>query len=112
MRIAAADTAALMMLGLRTDPGPGWWRIGSTTPSRTAPRCTRPPAWFSVQLDVTAAEALARMRAHAFVHDRLLIDVARDVVTRQLMFTEDWSSDGVARGGTCDGPVTEASGRS
>jgi hypothetical protein len=43
----------------------------------------------SVQLDVTAAEALARMRAHAFLHDRLLIDVARDVVTRQLMFTED-----------------------
>jgi len=43
----------------------------------------------SVQLDVTVAEALARMRAHAFVHDRLLIDVACDVVARRLMFTED-----------------------
>ena len=43
----------------------------------------------SVQLDISAAEALARMRAHAFVHDRLLIDVARDVVARRLVFTED-----------------------
>ena len=29
------------------------------------------------------------MRAHAFVHDRLLIDVARDVVNRLLAFTEN-----------------------
>jgi hypothetical protein len=43
----------------------------------------------SVQLDVTAAEALARMRAHAFVHDRLLIEVARDVVARRLVFSEN-----------------------
>ena len=43
----------------------------------------------SVQLDITAAEALARIRAHAFLHDRLLIDVARDVVGRRLTFTED-----------------------
>ena len=43
----------------------------------------------SVQLDISAPEALARMRAHAFVHDRLLIDVARDVVARRLAFTEN-----------------------
>ena len=43
----------------------------------------------SVQLGISAAEALARMRAHAFVHHRLLIDVARDVVARRLVFTED-----------------------
>jgi len=43
----------------------------------------------SVQLDVPAAEALARLRAHAFLHDQLLIDVAHDVVSRRLTFTED-----------------------
>ena len=42
----------------------------------------------SVQLDVSTPEALARMRAHAYAHNRLLIDVARDVVGRRLVFTE------------------------
>jgi len=41
------------------------------------------------QLGVSAAEALARLRAYAFVEQRLLIDVARDVVARALVFTED-----------------------
>ena len=43
----------------------------------------------SVQLDVSASQALARMRAHPIVHNRLLTDVARDVVARRLVFTED-----------------------
>ena len=42
-----------------------------------------------VQLGVSAEEALARLRARAFVEQRLLMDVARDVVARRLVFTED-----------------------
>ena len=42
-----------------------------------------------VQLGISATDALARLRAHAFVHQRLLIDVARDVVARRLVFTPD-----------------------
>ena len=42
-----------------------------------------------VQLGVSATDALARLRAYAFVEQRLLIDVARDVVARQLRFTPD-----------------------
>ena len=42
-----------------------------------------------VQLGVSATDALAFLRAHAFVHQRLLIDVARDVVARRLVFTPD-----------------------
>jgi AmiR/NasT family two-component response regulator len=41
------------------------------------------------QLDISADAALARLRAHAFVEQRLLIDVARDVVGRRLRFTEE-----------------------
>ena len=41
------------------------------------------------QLGVSATEALARMRGYAFVEQRLLIDVARDVVSRRLRFTEE-----------------------
>ena len=39
------------------------------------------------QLNIGADAALARMRAHAFVRGRLLIDVAHDVITRRLTFT-------------------------
>ena len=40
----------------------------------------------SVQLGVDVTEALVRLRAYAFVNDRLLRDVAQDVVTRRLRF--------------------------
>lgn len=42
-----------------------------------------------IQLEVSLAEALSRLRAHAFVHNRKLGDVARDVVARRLAFTPD-----------------------
>ncbi len=41
---------------------------------------------ISVQLGVGLQEALVRLRAHAFRHDRPLHDVARDVVARRLRF--------------------------
>ena len=40
----------------------------------------------SVQLGVSIAEALIRLRAYAFSHDRLVRDVAEDIVTRRLRF--------------------------
>ena len=40
----------------------------------------------SAQLDVSVAEALIRLRAHAFANDRPLTDVAQDVVARRLRF--------------------------
>jgi len=86
--IAAADAAALMMLGLRTDPDRGGVDWLDDAVAHRA-EIHQAAGMVSVQLDVTVAEALARMRAHAFVHDRLLIDVACDVVARRLMFTED-----------------------
>jgi hypothetical protein len=42
----------------------------------------------SIQLDVSVGEALIRLRAHAFRTDRLIADVARDVVSRRLRFDE------------------------
>jgi GAF domain len=38
----------------------------------------------SVQEDISVTEALIWLRAHAFSHDRLLADVARDVIARRL----------------------------
>ena len=51
----------------------------------------------TVQLGVTAAVALIRLRAFAYSHDRRLRDVARDVVARRLRFD---STDDTPVGGT------------
>src|SRR4051794_20331794 len=86
--LSAADTAALMLLGQRTDPGDG---AGGWLDHAMAHRAEGHQATRMVlgQLAISPADALARMRAYAFVHQRLLIDIARDVVGRRLVFTED-----------------------
>ncbi len=43
----------------------------------------------SVQLDVSVTQALVRLRSHAFSHQRVLADVAADVVVRTLRFSEE-----------------------
>jgi hypothetical protein len=86
--LSAADTAALMILGLRTDPGDaaGGWLDHCLGSNRA--EIHQATGMVLVQLGVSAEEALARLRAHAFGEQRLLIDVARDVVARRLVFTE------------------------
>lgn len=42
-----------------------------------------------VQLGISIGEAMARMRAYAYAHDRRLSEVARDVVARRLRFDPD-----------------------
>ena len=46
-----------------------------------------------VQLGVPLAEAMMRLRAHAYVADRPLADVARDVISRHVVL------DGQLNGG-------------
>ncbi|HLU58117.1 MAG TPA: GAF and ANTAR domain-containing protein [Pseudonocardia sp.] len=84
---SAADVAALLLLGQRTDPGgdEGW--LESATASRA--EVHQATGMVLVQLGVSAPEALARLRAYAFSHGRLLIDIARDVVARRISFVED-----------------------
>lgn len=88
--LAAADAAALMMLGQRTDPGgdagDGGWLDHALGHRAEIHQAT---GMVLAQLDVSATDALARLRGHAFVQQRLLIDVARDVVGRRLSFNQD-----------------------
>ena len=84
--LGAADIAALMLLGQRTNPGEDrlWERSwGGRMEIHQA------TGMVLAQLDVTATDAFARLRAYAFLEHRLLGDVARDVVARRLRFTED-----------------------
>ena len=84
--VSAADTAALMMLGLRTDPGGVDWLDPALGGRAEIHQAT---GMVLVQLGINATDALARMRAYAFTEQRLLVDVARDVVGRRLSFTEE-----------------------
>jgi len=94
--LAAADTAALMLLGQRTDPhgdgAPGGDRVaGGWLEHAFGHRAEihQATGMVLVQLGISATDALARLRGYAFVHHRLLLDVARDVVERRLVFTEE-----------------------
>ncbi|WP_037077123.1 GAF and ANTAR domain-containing protein [Pseudonocardia spinosispora] len=89
--LAAAEAATLMMLTLRTDSGELVDARGSWLDPMVAGRAEIHQATGMVlaQLGVPADHALARMRAHAFAEQRLLIDVARDVVARRLSFTDE-----------------------
>jgi GAF domain-containing protein/ANTAR domain-containing protein len=84
--ISAADMAALMFLGVRTDSGDGEWLDHSMYGRAEIHQAT---GMVLAQLGVSATDALARMRAYAFVEQRLLSDVAHDVVSRRLRFTQD-----------------------
>lgn len=94
--LAATEAATLMMLTLRTDSGglvdsDGAWLDPTVAGTAEIHQAT---GMVLMQLDVSAADALASMRARAFAEQRLLIDVARDVVARRLSFTDEDSSDG------------------
>jgi hypothetical protein len=51
-----------------------------------------------VQLGVSLAEALARMRAHAYAQNRQLGEVAADIVARRLRFDPDQRHPHTGRG--------------
>jgi hypothetical protein len=86
--IRAGDPAPRPAGAGRTDNGadPHGWLAGSPLDHTSVYQAT---GMIMVQLDVPAETALSRLRAHAFVHDRSIDDIARDVVARRLRFTAE-----------------------
>ena len=64
-------------------PQPGW-----AQPATHRAEVHQATGMISVQLDVTLAEALVRLRALAFSQDRAVAEVAADVVARRLRFQD------------------------
>jgi len=88
--LALADAVTLALLDRQwptseaeDQPGPGW-----AQPATYRAEVHQATGMVSVQLGVGLAEALVRLRAHAWAADRLLADVAADVVARRLRFDE------------------------
>jgi len=87
--LVLADTACSLLLdAARSGPQ----HVNGHQPELAAahhPEIHQATGMITVQLGVTAAVALARLRAFAFAHDRRLRDVALDVVARRLRFHPD-----------------------
>jgi hypothetical protein len=104
--VAAADAATLMLLAAPSHSGEahadghpitdgvgtgaphsnGLWWDGLWDDRAEVHQAT---GMVLAQLGVSAQDAFVRLRAHAFATRRQLADVARDVVARRLMFTDD-----------------------
>jgi hypothetical protein len=97
--LRAADAVLWALLGIRADDptqppapprhngaDPHGWLTGSPLDHIEVYQAT---GMIMVQLGVAAETALSRLRANAFVHDRSIDDIARDVVARRLRFTAE-----------------------
>jgi hypothetical protein len=85
-----ADTACALLLDAvpqREWRGPG--AAGPEPAGSPYPEVHQATGMITVQLGVSMAVALVRLRAYAYAHDRRLRDVAADVVARRLRFHPD-----------------------
>jgi hypothetical protein len=95
--LVLADMACALLLDSAQPARPGG---GDRLPERIAlqhPEVHQATGMITVQLGVSAAVALIRLRAYAYAADRALRDVAGDVVARQLRFEPEPGEAGTDR---------------
>ena len=92
--LAYADVAVTILLHQQNQLAPGDGPHPQLAdPPGSASQIHQATGMISIQASVGLTEALLMLRAHAYVSDRLAVDVARDVVDRKLHFYPD--HDGV-----------------
>jgi hypothetical protein len=84
--LVMADVIARTVLTLQTGTEPG--SIPAELGTDIHAVVHQAAGMVSVQLDISVAHALVRLRAHAFATDRPLTEVAREVVARTLRFDD------------------------
>jgi len=82
--LVLADMAAKAFVGRQADAAPGTLGAKLDVGTNFHFVVHQAAGMIAVQLGVDVAEALIRLRAHAVGRDRLVTDVAKDVVNRQL----------------------------
>jgi hypothetical protein len=88
---AFTDLAVRTLLDAQDDAVPGAAADGLTEAIAHSAELFQAQGMVMVQLGVPLAEALVRIRAHTYVQNRRLDDVARDIVARRLRFDPDHS---------------------
>ena len=89
-----ADTACALLIDSGQDTVAG---LDGRVPEQARlqhPEVHQATGMVIVQLGVSAAVALVRLRAYAYAHDRRLRDVANDVVARRLRFHPEAEDEG------------------
>ena len=94
--LALADAVTVLLLYRapadpdldRTEAEPSAPRPDRAQQETYRPEVHQATGMISVQLDVSLAEALVRLRAHAYGNDRPIAEVAADVVARRLRFED------------------------
>jgi hypothetical protein len=82
--LVLADTALALLLDAQQGDGSFTGERWSELAGPLHPEVHQATGMLTVQLGVTAATALVRLRAYAFAQERRLSDVAKDVVARRL----------------------------
>ena len=91
--LVMTDVAAEAVLLLQADAPPGLVSAELEAGADFQYVVHQAAGMVSVQLGVTVGQALVRLRAYAFGNDRLLADVAREVVARTLRFDDSSGED-------------------
>jgi GAF domain-containing protein len=79
---------AVSVLLLHRAPGEGMPVSGRVRPETHRAHVHQATGMISVQLEVSLAEALVRLRAYAYARNRAVAEVAGDVVARRLRFQD------------------------
>ena len=87
--LVMADVAARAVLTTQAGAPPGALGIDIEEDFYLWGAVHQAAGMVSVQLDIPVADALVRLRARAFLTDRLVSEVARDIVDRRLHFEAD-----------------------
>ncbi|MEV6756630.1 ANTAR domain-containing protein [Streptomyces sp. NPDC051214] len=99
---------ALIAILLQSDPQQGQQQAAFATASGSSDfyraAVHNASGMVSVQADVSLAQALLRLRAHAYGHGRPLLEVAEDVVARRLVFHNDDNGPDIPAGEGTEGP--------
>jgi hypothetical protein len=85
--LVMADVVARAILGMQAGAPPGVLAGELEAGVDLQPVVHQAAGMISVQLDVSVAEALVRLRARAFASNRRMTDLAGDVVNRQVRFS-------------------------
>jgi len=91
--LVMADIAAQALLMMQANAPPGALAVELEAGSNFQHVVHQATGMVAAQLEVSLAQALIRLRGHAFGHNRPLTDVARDVIARRLRFSDDPDCD-------------------
>ena len=86
--LVMADVAARAILALQADAVSGGIAAELGTDSVLRHVVHQAAGMISIQLDITVSDALVRLRSRAFATNRLVTDLADDVVSRRVRFDD------------------------